>query len=91
MVDEALEKLTLLEGKVDAFADVTVASASKLLDGFKNEVQNTLDSLNKVNEDEETLKLAKNQMLAASTLSALAILQGQKFNSLGLVQLLAGI
>ncbi|MDA1050294.1 MAG: hypothetical protein O3C40_07415 [Planctomycetota bacterium] len=91
VVDEALAKLTMLEGRVDAFADVTVESASKLLEGLKGAVQDTLDSLNKVNEDEESLKLAKNQALASSTLSALAIVQQQRFNALGLVQLLAGI
>lgn len=91
VVDEALAKVTVLEGRVDAFANVTVESASKLLDGIKGNVQDTLDSLNRVNEDEESLKLAKNQTLAATTLSALAIMQQQKFNPLGLVQLLAGI
>jgi flagellin-like hook-associated protein FlgL len=91
VVDEALAKLTVLEGRVDAFADVTVESASKLLEGIKGNVQDTLASLNKVNEDEESLKLAKSQTLASTTLSALAIMQQQRFNPLGLVQLLAGI
>ncbi|MBC8353787.1 MAG: hypothetical protein H8E66_17445 [Planctomycetes bacterium] len=91
VVDEALAKLTLLEGRVDAFADVTVDSAAKLLENFEGELKDTLDALSGVNEDEESLKLAKNQTLASSTLSALAIIQQQRFNSLGLVQLLAGI
>jgi flagellin-like hook-associated protein FlgL len=91
VVDEALSKLTLLEGRVDAFTDVTVDSASKLIAEFKGEVEDTLQAINGVNEDEESLKLAKNQSLASNALSALAILQQQRFNSLGLLQLLAGI
>ncbi|MBI2479766.1 MAG: hypothetical protein HYV60_14370 [Planctomycetia bacterium] len=91
VVDEALSKLTLIEGQVDAFADVTVDSASKLLAEFKGEVEDTLQALNGVNEDEESLILAKNQTLASNSLSALAIVQQQRFNSLGLLQLLAGI
>ena len=91
VIDEALSKLTLLEGQVDAFADVTVDSASKLLSELKGEVEDTLQAINGVNEDEESLKLAKNQSLASNSLSALAILQQQRFSSLGLLRLLAGI
>lgn len=91
VVDEALSKLTLLEGQVDAFADVTVESASNLLAAFASEVEETLQVLNGVNEDRENLLLAKNQALASNALSALAIVQQQRLNSLGLLQLLAGI
>jgi flagellin-like hook-associated protein FlgL len=91
VIDEALGQLTLVEGRVDAFADVTVASSSALLSEFTGEVKDALSEINGVNEDEESLKLAKNQTLASSTLSALAIVQQQQFNVLGLVQLLAGI
>jgi len=91
VVDEALSKLTLVEGRVDAFADVTVASSSKLLDDFIGDTKDVIDSLNSVDEDQESLLLAKNQTLAASTISALSIVQQQKFNVLGLVQLIAGI
>lgn len=91
VVDEALGKLTVLEGRVNAFADVTVESASRLLGGLAGNVQDTLDSLNRVNEDEESLKLAKSQTLAATTLQSMAIMQQQKFNALGLLKLIAGI
>ena len=91
VIDEALADLTLIEGRVDAFADITVASSASLLDDFKGELTDTLQTLNTVNEDRETLLLAKNQTLASTTISALSILQRQQFNTLGLVQLLAGI
>jgi hypothetical protein len=91
VIDEALADLTLIEGRVDAFADITVASSAKLLEDFKGELSDTLQTLNTVDEDRESLLLAKNQTLASTTISALSILQRQQFNTLGLVQLLAGI
>jgi hypothetical protein len=91
VVDEALADLTLIEGRVDAFADITVASSASLLDEFKGELNDTLQSLNTVNEDRESLLLAKNQTLASMTISALSIVQQQRFNTLGLVRLLAGL
>ena len=39
VVDEALGQLTLIEGSVDAFADVTVASAASLLDGLEEQMR----------------------------------------------------
>lgn len=91
VIDEALAELTLIEGRVDAFADVTVASSAALLTEFSGEVKDTLDTLNAVDEDLESLSLAKNQTLASTTISALSIVQQQQFNTLGLVKLLAGI
>jgi flagellin-like hook-associated protein FlgL len=91
VVDETLAQLTLLEGQVDAFTDVTVESASNLLSELEAEVEDTLQVLNDVDEDEENLKLAMNQTLASNVVSALAIVQQQRFNTLGLLQLLAGI
>lgn len=75
VVDEALGLLMLLQGRVDAFADVTVKSASNSLNGLKGDVEDTLDNLNRVNEDLESLKLAKYQTLASTTLQALAIVR----------------
>ncbi len=83
--------MQLLQYQVDAFADVTVASASNLLKDFSGDLNDTLESLSEVNEDEESLKLAKAQTIASSTISALAVVQQQRFNTLGLLRLLAGI
>lgn len=91
VIDEALADLTLIEGRVDAFADITVKSSSDLLKEFSGELADVIDGLNGVDEDRESLRLAKNQTLASTTISALSIVQQQQFNTLGLVQLLAGI
>ncbi|MBP90937.1 MAG: hypothetical protein CMJ64_30205 [Planctomycetaceae bacterium] len=71
VIDEALADLTLIEGRVD----VTVASSSKLLEEFKGELTDVLQDLNTVDEDRQSLLLAKNQTLASTTISALSILQ----------------
>ncbi len=91
IVDEALAQLTVLQGQVDAFADITVESSSTLLESLTTETNNVLEDLNAVDEDAESLKLAKSQTLASSTLSSLALVQQQRFSALGLLQLIAGI
>ena len=91
VVDEALSQLTLADAKASSFADVTVASASSLLSGFETSLIASIDSIDLVNEDEESLILAKNQALSLNSISAISLLQQQQASVLGLVRLLAGI
>jgi flagellin-like hook-associated protein FlgL len=91
VVDEALTRLSLIEGRVDAFADVTVQSSSDLLDGFATTLENTLQQINGVDEEEESLLLAKNQALSANTLAAISILQQQRDSMVGLLQMISGL
>ena len=86
VVDEALAQLSLADGRVAAFADVAVDSASSFLDGLTESLEETLQKMNGVNEDEESLMLAKNQSLGANTLAAISILQRQQASVLTLVQ-----
>lgn len=91
VVDEALGSLTLVEGTVDAFADVTVSSAASLLDGLSTELESNIDQLNEVDEEEESLLLTKHQTLAANTVSSISILQQQQRSMLDLLQQIAGV
>ncbi len=91
IVDEALGRLTQIEGQVDGFAEQTVASASRLMTSLQTGLEDTLTNLNGVDEDKETLALAALESLAANTVSALSILQQQNTNVLGILQLLAGV
>ncbi len=91
IVDEALGRLTVLEARADAFADVTVDAAEKLLDGFKTTLDDTIEDVNSIDESEESLVLAKNQSLAANTLSAISILQQQQFGALALLRQISGV
>ncbi len=89
VIDEALGSLTRVDGIVDSFADVTVASSASLLDGFSDELETTIENLNGVDEERENLLLAKNQSLADNTVSSISILQQQQASLVELVRQLA--
>jgi len=91
VVDEALGQLTLIESRVDRFADVTVASSAAVLEGFQETLEDRVDDLNEVDDDAETLLLAKNQALAANALSALSILRQQQSVVVNVIEHLAGL
>ena len=91
VVDEALAQLTLANAQASSFANVAVASAASLLSGFENNLIDSIDSINGVNQEEESLLLAKNQALSLNSISAISLLQQQQASVLGLVRLLAGI
>jgi hypothetical protein len=91
VVDGALGQLTLTEGSVDAFADVTVASAASLLDGLDEQMTETLNQFNGVNEEEETLLLTRNQSLGGNGIATISLLLQQQSNMLALVRMIAGV
>ncbi|MDP7302128.1 MAG: hypothetical protein QGG09_03450, partial [Pirellulaceae bacterium] len=91
VVDEALAQLTLTDAQADSFADTTVASAASLLSGYETNLAASIDSINGVNQDEESLLLAKNQALSLNSISAISLLQQQQASVLGLLRLLSGI
>jgi flagellin-like hook-associated protein FlgL len=91
VVDEALAQLTRVRGAVDAFADVTVASAAALLERFDEGFAETLDQVNGVDEEEEALILEQNQVLSSNSVAALSVLQQQQADLVELVRLIAGL
>lgn len=91
VVDEALSQLSLVEGRVDGFADGAVASSASLLDGFKDTLEDSLDSINGINTTEETLLLAQNNALADNVAASLLILQQQRNGILDIIQAIAGL
>ena len=90
IIDEALAELTLVEARVDSFADQTIASSSALLTGMITNLSTAIDSIDKVDEEEESTLLAKNQALSANVLASLQILTGQRASILSLIQSIAG-
>jgi flagellin-like hook-associated protein FlgL len=50
VVDEALGRLTRVEGQVDGFADQTIAASSALLTGMADNIEDTLSLINGINE-----------------------------------------
>jgi hypothetical protein len=75
VVDEALDQLSLAEGRVNAFADVSVASAGRLADGLLSTLEDSLESLDGVDEDAEAARLDHYDSLVSNTVSAMAILR----------------
>ncbi len=93
-MDEALAQLTLVEGRVDGFADAAIASSSALLDGLKATLDADDDSIidgNAVDTTEESLLLAKNQALAANALASLSVFDNQRAAMVVLLQRIAGL
>jgi flagellin-like hook-associated protein FlgL len=91
VVDEALDQLTMVEGRVSAFADIAVASAGRLMDELASQLESSIDAINTVDEDAETLLLAKNSALAENTVSALAIMQQQQSFIFSILNQIAGL
>ncbi len=91
VVDEALARLTLIDGAVDGFADHTIASSAELLADVSEALEDALTAANGIDEDEETLLVAKNQQLADNVLASLAILQQQRTSMVTLLQQIAGL
>lgn len=89
VIDEALAQMTVIDGRIDAFADVTVASSSRLMKEFSTQLQTSLDNINAVDEDAESLILAKNKGLTANTTYAMTVLQQQQEYILNIFKLMA--
>jgi flagellin-like hook-associated protein FlgL len=91
VVDEALDRLTLIEGNVDGFATATLDSSAALYSDLGEVLQTAIDDVNAVDEDAEETLLAKNQALAANAVAGLAILNQQRQSIVSLLQHMAGL
>jgi flagellin-like hook-associated protein FlgL len=91
VVDEALAKLSTVEGRVNAFADITVASAGRMLTDFETNVEDALDTLNTVDEDAESLIQGRYAALSDNAVAALAIMQQQQSSMVSLLRQMAGL
>jgi len=91
VVDEALADLTRVEGRIDGFANAAIASSSALLTGLQDSIQNTIDGLDKVDDQEEILLRDKNQALATNAIAALSVLDTQRQSILALIKQIAGL
>jgi len=91
VVDEALGDLTRVEGRVDGFANATIASSSALLTGLQTSIQNTIDGLDKVDDQEELVLLGKNQALSTNAIAGLSTLNTQRQSILDLIKQIAGL
>ena len=90
IVDEALASVTRLDGRVDGFANEVVAASSNSLSGIQTVLENSIDAVNRVDDNEELLLLTKNQALASNALAALSVLDAQRASMIAMIRKIAG-
>jgi hypothetical protein len=78
IVDEALAKLTRVEGLVDGFAERVVASSATLLAEFDENLGDAIDTIDLVDDEKEAALLARNEALMSNAVTALASLASQQ-------------
>lgn len=91
IADEALGDLDRIEGLVDGFANATISSSSALMTAFSDQLDINIDSINLVDDTEESLLLAKNEDLIDNAVASLAILSQQRSSILDLIRQAAGL
>ncbi len=91
IADEALADLTRLEGTVDGFADAAIASSNTLLTELEEELQTTIDVLDKVDENEEALLRDKALELVDNSVAGLAVLANTRSSVLEIIRQIAGL
>ena len=91
IVDEALGDLEIVAGRVDGFADASVASSSSLLSAWQTDLEESIDQINGVDDAEELQLQAHYLALADNALSGLAILQQQRSAIVAILRQAAGL
>lgn len=91
VIDEALSQVSLVSARIEGFSDAAVASSDAVLQGFAENLQDELTTINGINPDEEELLQEKNQALASNVLSSLAILQQQRLSVVDLLKQISGL
>jgi len=91
IVDQALGQLARVEGRVDGFANSAIAAAAALSSETETNLQSTIDSIDAVDENAESLLQAKNEALASNAVASLAVLQQQRQRIVDLIQQIAGL
>lgn len=91
IVDEALGKLTRVEGSIDGFFNAAITSSSALLSEAQDELETAIAETDGFNQEEEELLITKNQELASNATAGLAILAQQRANIVAMIQHIAGL
>jgi len=91
VVDEALGVLTRVEGSVDGFYNAAIDSASNLYADLEEQLQDSIDSIDAVDDTEEEIIQAHYEVLAENAISGLAILNQQRLAIVDLIRQAAGL
>jgi len=91
VLDEALADLTRADGSVDGFYNAAVTSASNVLSDLQDDLESAIDDINLVDDNEEAMRAAYFQDLAANAVAGLSILRQQRYGIVRLIQQMAGL
>jgi flagellin-like hook-associated protein FlgL len=91
IVDEAIGDMTRIQGAVDGFSNATIASSAGLMQAIQKNYEDSIDAIDKVDDNEEQLLLAKNEILASNAVAGLAILAQQRLSIIDLIRHSAGL
>lgn len=89
VVDDAIARLKLIDGRLQGFSDSTIDSSEALLNGFATTVSDAIININSADLNEEALLLTKNQDLAKNAIASLSLLDDQRALVVSLLQQLA--
>jgi len=91
VVDEALGRLTRIEGMVDGFYNASVATASNLLADLEEDLTDAIEDVDGVDDALETQNQVHYETLAANAAVGLSLLAQQKLRVLDILQQIAGL
>ncbi|MBX7166671.1 MAG: hypothetical protein K1X74_10030 [Pirellulales bacterium] len=91
VVDEAIGQVQAAGGRVEGFVNATLGASSSLLTAWDEDLGDTIDALDKADEEAETLLIAKHQALADNAVSGLSILASQRSDLVMLIRQIAGL
>jgi flagellin-like hook-associated protein FlgL len=91
VVDEALGKITRVNGNVDGFYNAAITSSSNLLTDMQTQLGDSIDSIDLVDDEEETAISDYYQALADNAVSALTIVNQQRMSIVLMIQDIAGL
>lgn len=91
IVDESLGRLTRVQGSVDGFYNAAITSSSGLLSDMQTTLGDYIDSINKVDDVEETQRKDYYQALADNAISGLTIIDQQRQSIVNMLQDIAGL
>lgn len=91
IIGEALERFSRIQGAVDGFADAAITSAAAVSSAMEDNLIDSIDSINKVNDAEEQILLEKNQALASNALASISIMNQQRSQIVEIIKKIAGL
>ena len=91
IVDEALGRLTIVEGRLDGFAGASLTSSTALLEDLETTLTDAIETIGGVNDDREELLIAKNRQLVTNGLIGLNLLHQQRLQIVKILESIAGL